>query len=113
MKKVFKGIVDKPDNELKATTCLYTVSKDENFILDVLPNDKDIVVFGAGSGHAFKFGPLLGELINDLVKEKNPTFDISLFSLMRFIDKKRKLVTVGMLRRVEEVEEENRIRSKM
>jgi sarcosine oxidase len=46
-----------------AEACLYTMSPDGDFILDRIDN---VIVFGGDSGHAFKFGPLLGRLIADL-----------------------------------------------
>ena len=35
----------------------------EHFIIDTHPDDTRIVIAGGGSGHAFKFGPVLGERI--------------------------------------------------
>jgi sarcosine oxidase len=47
--------------------CLYTWSADGHFILDVHP-DHPNVVFGCGfSGHGFKFAPVIGEALADLV----------------------------------------------
>jgi sarcosine oxidase len=46
-----------------AETCLYTMTPDEDFVLD---REGPVVVGGGGSGHAFKFGPLLGETLADL-----------------------------------------------
>lgn len=37
----------------------------EHFIIDTHPDDARIVIAGGGSGHAFKFGPVLGEQIAD------------------------------------------------
>lgn len=37
----------------------------EHFIIDSHPDDARIVIAGGGSGHAFKFGPVLGERIAD------------------------------------------------
>lgn len=84
VKEVFKGV----KGEDHSKTCLYTVSKDENFVIDYLPNDKNIVIFAGGSGHAFKFGSCLGEIMNAMVNERKPLFDLSLFSIQRLIDGK-------------------------
>jgi sarcosine oxidase len=43
-------------------TCLYTKTPDERFVLDRHPAHPRVVVAGGGSGHAFKFGPVLGEI---------------------------------------------------
>jgi len=48
---------------LAAETCLYTMTADEDFVLD---RAGPLVVGGGCSGHAFKFGPLLGEMLADL-----------------------------------------------
>lgn len=48
---------------LAAETCLYTMTSDEDFVLD---RAGPLVVGGGCSGHAFKFGPLLGEFLADL-----------------------------------------------
>jgi sarcosine oxidase len=43
----------------EATTCLYTMTPDEDFIVDRVGS---IAVLGGFSGHGFKFGPAIGEL---------------------------------------------------
>ena len=45
---------------LAPETCLYTMTADEDFVLD---RAGPLVVGGGCSGHAFKFGPLLGEFL--------------------------------------------------
>jgi glycine/D-amino acid oxidase-like deaminating enzyme len=75
--------VSKPIIPLDQTTCLYTVTSDENFVLDYHPDDKNIVIFAGGSGHAFKFGPVLGEILGSLLYNKKVEYDLSLFSIER------------------------------
>jgi sarcosine oxidase len=48
--------------------CLYAVSPDHDFILDVLDG---VVVCGGDSGHAFKLAPLLGRLAADLAQGRD------------------------------------------
>jgi sarcosine oxidase len=61
-------------------TCLYDNTADEDFVLDRRGN----VVIGAGtSGHGFKFGPLLGELLADLATATTPSFDLARFAADR------------------------------
>jgi sarcosine oxidase len=66
--------------------CLYTKTPDEHFILDHHPEHKNVAVAGGFSGHGFKFGPVLGDIMADLVLEGKTTHDISLFGINRFAD---------------------------
>ena len=60
--------------------CVYDNSADTNFVLDRVGH----VVVGCGtSGHAFKFGPLLGELLADLAEHRRPAVDLTRFGLDR------------------------------
>jgi sarcosine oxidase len=72
------------DELVAAQTCLYTKTPDEHFILDRHPEHPQIVVGGGMSGHGFKFGPVLGEILADLASEGASRHDLSLFGLGRF-----------------------------
>lgn len=65
---------------LAAETCLYTMTADEDFILD---RAGPVVVGGGCSGHAFKFGPLLGEMLADLALGTDNGIPRERFSLSR------------------------------
>ena len=55
-------------NLVTAKTCLYTNSKDEHFCIDFLPGHDQDIVFACGfSGHGFKFAPVIGEILADLI----------------------------------------------
>lgn len=55
------------DGFLEVTTCLYTYSEDEHFIVDFVPDADHRVLTAAGfSGHGFKFVPVMGEVLKDL-----------------------------------------------
>lgn len=47
-----------------ATTCLYTITPDHDFVVD---RDGPVTVLAGFSGHGFKFAPAIGELAADLV----------------------------------------------
>ncbi|QBD82034.1 FAD-dependent oxidoreductase [Ktedonosporobacter rubrisoli] len=65
-------------------SCMYDVSPDEDFILDHHPDDPRII-FGTGlTGHGFKFGPLLGELLSSIVLNTQPAVPLERFRLARF-----------------------------
>ncbi|MCA1647113.1 MAG: N-methyl-L-tryptophan oxidase, partial [Chloroflexi bacterium] len=54
--------------QLRSTlTCLYTMTPDKHFVIDLHPNNA-LVAFACGfSGHGFKFAPVIGEVLADLV----------------------------------------------
>jgi monomeric sarcosine oxidase len=63
--------------------CLYTMSPDENFIVDRHPAHAN-VVFAAGlSGHGFKFVPVLGRALAELALEGDTELPIEFLSLAR------------------------------
>ena len=65
---------------LAAETCLYTMTSDEDFLLD---RAGPLVVGGGCSGHAFKFGPLLGEFLADLALGQDIPVPRERFALRR------------------------------
>jgi sarcosine oxidase len=60
--------------------CVYDNSTDADF---VLARTGRIVVGCGTSGHGFKFGPLLGELLADLAEGATPSIDLRPFGLHR------------------------------
>ena len=65
-------------------SCIYDVSPDGGFILDVVPGDRRLVFATGLSGHGFKFGLLLGELVSSLVSDTEPPVPVERFRLARF-----------------------------
>jgi len=52
----------------------YTMTSDLHFVLDRL--HPRLSLFTGGSGQAFKFAPLLGELLAQVAQDRGPSFDI-------------------------------------
>ena len=75
---------DANGRRLAATTCLYTMTPDGDFILDRLPGHEAIIVASPCSGHGFKFAPVIGEILADLAVAGSTSHDISRFALARF-----------------------------
>jgi sarcosine oxidase len=50
------------------STCLYTNTPDENFIVDTLPGRPHIAIGAGFSGHGFKFAIAIGRALADLVE---------------------------------------------
>lgn len=48
--------------------CLYSDTQDEHFWIAADPRRAGLVVAGGGSGHGFKFAPVLGDLVADAVE---------------------------------------------
>jgi sarcosine oxidase len=67
-----------------AKTCLYTVTPDHDFIIDLLPDAPNVVVASVCSGHGFKFAPVMGEILADLATLRRTAHDIGRFRLGRF-----------------------------
>jgi sarcosine oxidase len=69
---------------LHHSVCLYTMSPDENFIVDVHPQHPQ-VCFAAGlSGHGFKFTCVLGEILADLALAGRTRHPIGFLNCRRF-----------------------------
>ena len=69
---------------VQVDSCMYDVSLDENFILDTLADDPRVVFATGLSGHGFKFGLVLGEILSSLVLDREPPVDVDSFKLSRF-----------------------------
>jgi monomeric sarcosine oxidase len=69
---------------LGSATCRYTLTPDEDFVLDRNPDNPRVVVASACSGHGFKFGALFGEALADLALGLQPAIDLSRFQMSRF-----------------------------
>jgi len=67
---------------VEARVCQYENSPDEHFIIDRHPAAANAWLVGGGSGHGFKHGPALGELVARLVLgdgSPDPVFRLSRF----------------------------------
>ena len=71
------------DRYLRSEPCLWTVSPDCNFIIGRHPGCERIILAGGCSGRAFKFAPVIGEILADLALAGATAHDISLFSPQR------------------------------
>jgi glycine/D-amino acid oxidase-like deaminating enzyme len=55
---------------VESRVCLYCDSFDGDFLIDADPQREGLTVAAGGSGHAFKFAPLLGPMIADAVERR-------------------------------------------
>jgi sarcosine oxidase len=68
---------------LALRACLYTMTRDEHFIVDTLPGQEEIIVASPCSGHGYKFASAMGEILADLATIGASRFDLSPFSITR------------------------------
>jgi glycine/D-amino acid oxidase-like deaminating enzyme len=72
---------------IETRVCQYEQTPDSNFIMDRHPQIDNVWLLGGGSGHGFKHGPALGELMAELVlKDGEPE---PVWRLARFQKKNR------------------------
>jgi sarcosine oxidase len=67
-----------------ARTCMYTMTPDEHFIIDLHPEFPQVSIAAGFSGHGFKFSSVAGEILADLATQGRTGHDIALFSIRRF-----------------------------
>jgi sarcosine oxidase/L-pipecolate oxidase len=74
--RVIRGFLDEYLPELAAEgidialtrVCWYTDSFDNHFVIDRLPQTEGLIVATGGSGHAFKYLPIIGNWIVDIIE---------------------------------------------
>lgn len=71
---------------IQVDTCLYSNTPDYHFVLDRHPAYENIVIGAGFSGHGFKFGPLLGDLLAALALDAEPAVSLDTFRLGRFAE---------------------------
>jgi glycine/D-amino acid oxidase-like deaminating enzyme len=76
----FPGMKDAP--LVESRVCQYENTTDHNFIVDRHPDNANVWIVGGGSGHGFKHGPALGEMVARLVR-KDETAELC-YGLERF-----------------------------
>jgi sarcosine oxidase len=69
---------------LRSETCLYTVSRDADFVIDRHPEMENVVVISACSGHGFKHSAAIGEAVAQWISAGRSPIDLSPFRLSRF-----------------------------
>jgi sarcosine oxidase len=69
-----------------AGSCLYTVTPDSNFVIDVHPDNDRIIIASPCSGHGFKHSAAIGEALAEQVIDGKSKIDMTSFSLKRFKD---------------------------
>lgn len=67
-----------------SVACMYTNTPDGHFVLDRHPEHAQTLIVSACSGHGFKFAPVVGEAVADLLVEGRTRHDLSRFGARRW-----------------------------
>ncbi len=67
-----------------ASACMYTVTPDHHFVIDLHPRHSHVVLAAGFSGHGFKFASVVGEVLADLAEGGRTPLPIGMFRLGRF-----------------------------
>ena len=70
-------------NPVKHAVCLYTMTSDQHFVIDVHPRWQNVVFAAGFSGHGFKFCSVVGELLADLSDHGSTALPIGFLSAAR------------------------------
>lgn len=65
LRRRFPALADAP--LVESRVCQYENSTDQNFIVDRHPEAANVWIVGGGSGHGYKHGPAMGEIVSDAV----------------------------------------------
>lgn len=68
---------------VRGKTCLYTMTPDEDFLIDRHPHHANVQLAAGFSGHGFKFSSVVGEILADLTLEGQTRHPIDFLRLGR------------------------------
>ncbi|HKG27208.1 MAG TPA: FAD-dependent oxidoreductase, partial [Thermomicrobiales bacterium] len=66
-------------------TCLYTMTPDKHFIVDLHPEHSQVAIACGFSGHGYKFAPVMGEILADIAMTGATDHPTSFLSMDRFL----------------------------
>ncbi len=69
---------------VKQVTCMYTMTPDEDFIIEPHPEHPQVLLACGFSGRGYKFAPTVGEIMAEFVTHGATDHDISFLSSSRF-----------------------------
>jgi sarcosine oxidase len=73
---------DGPRN--RASVCVYTLTPDRHFVIDLHPDHPNVALAAGFSGHGFKFASVVGEVLADLAEGGRTALPIGMFRVGRF-----------------------------
>lgn len=85
MQRTLAALLPGSDAKLVASkACMYTMTPDANFAIGRDPANENAVIACGFSGHGFKFTPVIGEIVAQMLAGEEPAFDIGFLRLERF-----------------------------
>jgi N-methyl-L-tryptophan oxidase len=66
---------------IKGSTCMYTLTPDEDFIIDHHPEFPHLYIAAGFSGHGFKFSSVVGEIVSQVISKGKSNYDLTGFSI--------------------------------
>ncbi|MCM2535396.1 FAD-dependent oxidoreductase [Neobacillus pocheonensis] len=69
---------------VKGSTCFYTLTPYEHFILDQHPEYPHLFISAGFSGHGFKFSSVIGEIISQVITKGKSDYDLTGFSIRNY-----------------------------
>ncbi len=80
MKKHLPSIIPEP---IETSVCTYTMTPDENFIVDLHPNYPHVAIAAGFSGHGYKFAPVVASAMADLIETGSTDLPIEFLPINR------------------------------
>jgi sarcosine oxidase len=69
----------------RASVCIYTLTPDRHFVIDLHPDHPNVALAAGFSGHGFKFASVVGESLADLADNGRTELPIGMFRINRFM----------------------------
>ncbi|MDZ4818593.1 MAG: N-methyl-L-tryptophan oxidase [Planctomycetota bacterium] len=71
----------------RTSVCIYTLTPDRHFVLDLHPAYDNVCIAAGFSGHGFKFASVVGEILADLAEQGSTQLPIEMFRAGRFANR--------------------------
>jgi N-methyl-L-tryptophan oxidase len=86
LEQFLKQYMPKYQRFKEGKTCIYSLTPDEDFIIDLHPSYSNVAIAAGFSGHGFKFSSVVGHILAELIVLGNSGLDITPFTIGRFKD---------------------------
>jgi sarcosine oxidase len=74
---------------MRSSVCIYTLTPDRHFVIDLHPKNPQVVLAAGFSGHGFKFMSVVGEILADLCDSGRTAWPIGMFGVRRLLSNKK------------------------